>query len=158
MRVNSTVGLAMPTTTDARRDPWFCLPVLLAMLLDAGVTLVMQPQAYWSNPAEFQEGNASWSLLLARGPLAFVVGFRLYCLVIAVLILWFKGALQKLLGMFVLLAHSYGAASWCHIWASEDVSWLFLMGTLLAQAVGFSLYWRLSEIRRGARPGEAETG
>ncbi len=128
------------------------------MLLDAGVTLVMQPEAYWSDPAEFQEGNASWGLLLARGPLAFVVGFLLYCLVIAGLILWLRGALQKLLGMFVLLAHSYGAASWCHIRASENLSWVFLMGTLLVQAVGFSLYWHLSEICRAARAGRADIG
>ena len=113
----------MPKSDPRRRDPWFCLPVLVSMVLDAGVSLACQPAAYWRDPAAFQEGNAAWALLLARGPAVFLAGFLVYCLVVAGVLAWLRGVLQKLLGMFVLLAHSYGAASWLHVELPERAWW-----------------------------------
>ena len=136
------------------RDPWFCLPVVSCMLMDAGVSLGFQPAAYWSDPASMHEGNPAWAALLARGPAAFVGGFLLYCLLIAFLLVWLTGALQKLLGMFVLLAHSYGAASWCHVELPARTYWWALLGVLLAEALTFALYWHLSPVC-GKRPPEA---
>ncbi len=52
------------------RDPWFCLPVLFCMLMDAAVSLACQPSAYWQDPSCIHEGNATWALLLAKGPAA----------------------------------------------------------------------------------------
>ena len=128
------------------RDPWFCLPVLLCMAMDAAVSLAFQPAAYWANPASLREGNTAWAALMAMGPLAFVGGFALYGLVVAALLVWLTGALQKVLGMFVLLAHSYGAASWCHVELPSGVYWWALVGLLLAEAVAFAVYWHLSPV------------
>jgi hypothetical protein len=129
------------------RDRWFCLPVLYCMLLDAGFTLGCQPAEYWRDAARLQEGNAAWEALLARGPAVFVVGFLFYCAVMTALLLWIRGSLQKLLGMFVILAHSYGAATWCHVALPEGAYWYGLLGVLLSEALVFAIYWRLMSAR-----------
>lgn len=129
-----------------RRDPWFCLPVVVCMLIDAGISLAMQPASYWSDPSTVHEGNPTWELLLSSGPAWFLVGFAGYCLIIASALVWLRGALQKLLGMFVLLAHSYGAAGWCHLELSEGAYWWGLIAVFLLGAVVFSVYWRLSPL------------
>jgi hypothetical protein len=127
-------------------DPWFCLPVLFCMAADAGVSLACQPAAYWANPAALREGNSAWAVLMAKGPAAFIGGFVVYGIVVAALLVWLTGALQKVLGMFVLLAHSYGAASWCHVELPSRTYWWALVGLLLAEAVTFALYWHLSPL------------
>ncbi len=129
------------------RDPWFCLPVLFCMAADAAVSLACQPAAYWANPAALREGNSAWAALMAKGPAAFIGGFVVYGLVVAALLVWLTGALQKVLGMFVLLAHSYGAASWCHVELPSRTYWWALVGLLLAEAIAFAVYWRLSPVR-----------
>lgn len=128
------------------RDPWFCMPVAACMLMDAGVSLACQPAAYWADPANLREGNAAWGMLLAKGPAAFLGGFLVYCIVMAGVLIWLTGALQKLLGMFLLLAHSYGAASWCHVELADRVYWWALVGMLLAEAFAFAVYWHLSPV------------
>jgi hypothetical protein len=80
---------------------------------------------------------------------AFLGGFVAYGLGITALVLWLRGALQKLLGMFVLLAHSYGAASWCHIELADRAYWWALVGMLLLESLAFAVYWRLSPISQG---------
>ncbi len=134
-----------------RRDPWFCLPVAFCMLLDAGFTLACQPAEYWGDPSSLAEGNPAWEALLARGPVLFVVGFLAYCAVMAGLLVWIRGSLQKLLGAFLMLAHSYGAATWAHTALPEEVYWWALLGVLLAEAVSFAVYWRLSPLCGGDR-------
>ena len=119
------------------RDPWFCLPVVVCMLIDAVVSLACQPAAYWNNPASVREGNPAWEVLLARGPAAFLGGFLLYCILMAAVLIWLSGALQKLLGMFLLLAHSYGAASWCHVELPDRTYWWVLVGMLLLEALAW---------------------
>ena len=128
-------------------DPWFCLPVGLAMLLDAAVSLACQPGAYWADPACVSEGNTTWGCLLARGPAAFILGFLIYVAVVSALLLWVSGAPQKLLGVFVLLAHSYGAASWGHVALGDAAAWWALMGLFLVEAAAFAVYWHLRERR-----------
>ena len=138
LRVRGRCGSSGP------RDPWFCLPVVFCMVLDAGVSLACQPGSYWADPSSVQEGNSAWEALLARGPLAFIAGFLLYVVVMAAVLWWLTGALQKLLGMWLLLAHSYGAASWCHVGLSDEAYWWTLVGMLLAEAIVFAAYWHLS--------------
>ena len=126
-------------------DPWFALPVGLTMLLDAGVSLACQPLAYRGDPSHAVEANSTWGRLLALGPAAFLLAFLAYAAVIAGLLLWLRGALQKLLGVFVMLAHSYGAASWCHAELPERAWWWALMALFLVEASAFALWWRLRE-------------
>jgi hypothetical protein len=116
------------------------------MVMDAAVSLACQPAAYWADPANLQEGNAAWGVLLARGPAAFIGGFLVYCIVMAGVLVWLTGVLQKLLGMFLLLAHSYGAASWCHVELPDRAYWWALVGMLLAEAGAFAVYWYLSPV------------
>jgi len=126
-------------------DPWFCLPVAVAMLFDAAVSLACQPGAYWNHPAAVDEANSTWGRLLALGPAAFILGFVVYVGVMMCLLLWLSGALQKLLGAFVLLAHSYGTASWCQVRLPGPVYWWALMGLFLVEAAALAAYWRLRE-------------
>jgi hypothetical protein len=130
------------------RDPWFCLPVILCVLLDAGFTLGCQPAEYWSRHAVLNEGNPAWEWLLARGPAVFVAGFVVYGLALCGVLAWLTGTLQKLLGAFVLLAHSYGAATWCHTSLPESIYWWALLGIFLLEAAAFAAYWRLSPVCR----------
>jgi hypothetical protein len=139
----------MQQPMECPRDPWFLLPVLVAMLTDAAVSLLCQPWGYWSDPASFQEGNAAWAVLLAQGPAVFLGGFFVYCLAVAGFLVWIRGALQKLLGMFILLAHSYGSASWLHVELPDRVYWWGLIGLLLLEALAFALYWHLTPLRAG---------
>jgi hypothetical protein len=125
------------------RDPWFCLPVAVAMVLDAAVSLYSQPSGFWGDPALADEGNSAWGVLLAIGPWAFVLGFLLYCVAIAGLLMHLSGVPQKLLGMFVLLAHSYGAASWCHVELPDRTYWWALMVVFLFEASAFAVWWHL---------------
>ena len=135
-------------------DPWFCLPVGTAMVLDAVVSLACQPGVYWSDPSRVEEANSTWGCLLALGPVAFILSFVVYVGIMMGLFLWLSGPLQKFLGAFVLLAHSYGAASWCQVVLPEAVYWWALMGLFAVQAVSFSIYWHLREHRpKGYRGG-----
>lgn len=134
-----------------RTDPWFCLPVGVSMLLDAVVSLACQPGAYWVDPSRVSEGNATWGCLLARGPAVFILGFLLYAAVVMGLLLLVSGAPQKLLGAFVLLAHSYGAASWPHVALGDAAAWWVLMGLFLVEAAAFAAYWHLRGRRMGRR-------
>jgi hypothetical protein len=120
------------------------------MLLDAGFTLGCQPAEYWSRHALMDEGNPAWEMLLARGPAVFVAGFLAYALIMAGVLVWLTGTLQKLLGAFVLLAHSYGAATWCHTSLPEGIYWWALLGMFLTEALAFAAYWRLSPVCRKA--------
>ena len=129
------------------RDPWFALPVAVCILMDAGVSLACQPAGYWNDPAAFHEGNPAWGVLLAWGPAAFLAGFVVYCILIVGVLTWLSAVPQKLLGMFVLLAHSYGAASWCHVTLPENLYWWALMALFLAEAAAFAVYWHLSSAR-----------
>ena len=139
------------------RDPWFLLPVLFCMFMDAGVSLAFQPSGYWNDPSLAHEGNPTWVVFLAIGPLAFLGAFLVYAAVIALLLLWLRGALQKLLGMCVLLAHSYGAATWCYVALPDRWYWWGLMALLILEAIVFSVYWYLSpacvKLRRSSTPG-----
>ena len=141
----------MKKTRQGVRDPWLCLPVVVSMLLDAGVSLACQPSEYWDNPAAAYEGNPAWAPLLARGPGAFLAGFAVYCVAISGLLVWLTGTLQKLLGMFVLLAHSYGAASWCHVKLPDRAYWWGLMGLFLIEATTFAAYWHCTRVSRVGR-------
>jgi hypothetical protein len=129
-------------------DPWFMLPVCAAMVADATITLALQGTSYWADPSSVEEGNSTWSLILSLGPLAFALVFCAYCASVAVLLTWLRDWPQKLLGMFLLLSHSYGAASWLHVELSESAYWWGLMILFLVEASAFSYYWRQ---RRAAR-------
>lgn len=130
----------------ARRDAWFCLPVLYAMALDAAITLFFQPPEYWADPAHVQEANGTWAALLVHGPAIFEAAFLLYMAAVAGLMLWLRGTLQKVLGMFVFLAHAYGAASWAHVAPGEESYRWVLLAVVLSQALAFAAYWRLSPL------------
>lgn len=129
-----------------QRDPWFCLPVLVCMAADAGISLLCQPASYWIDPSRVDEGNPTWRWLLARGPAMFILGFSTYGAVLAGVLALLKGVPQKLLGMFVMLSHSYGAASWCHVSLSEDAYWPALVALMLVEASAFALYWSISPV------------
>jgi hypothetical protein len=134
-------------------DPWFALPVLTAMVLDAGISLACQPSGYWSNPALADEGNSAWGLLLVISPWAFAAGFLVYCSAMVGVLLHLSGVPQKLLGMFLLLAHSYGGASWCHVELPDRVYWWALMVLFMVEAGAFAAYWHLA----GATDDEADS-
>ncbi|MBA4386820.1 MAG: hypothetical protein C0404_02495 [Verrucomicrobia bacterium] len=133
-------------TAERIRDPWFCMPVLFCIAMDAVVSLACQPAAYWTNPACASEGNSTWAMLLAKGPLFFLGAFAVYAIVMAALLLWLRGALQKLLGMFVLLSHSFGAATWCHESLPDRWYWWALLAMLLTEAMVFTIYWHVSSV------------
>jgi len=129
-------------------DPWFVLPVCVALVADAAITLALQESSYWSNPTSVNEGNSTWFLILRLGPWAFVSLFVLYCASMALLLTWLTDWPQKLLGTFILLSHSYGAASWLHVELSESSYWWGLMLLFVLEASAVAFYWRRREPRR----------
>jgi hypothetical protein len=142
----------MAVSCNRERDPWFCLPVVFCMLADAGVSLVFQPGAYWQDTSRSISRDAGWGVLLTEGPGVFLSAFLVYCAVVAGIVVLVRGPAQKLFGMFIILAHSYGAASWCRAYPSDKLYWLHLLVLFLAEALVFAVYWRLSQRSRRPAP------
>ena len=88
-------------------------PALVIMILDFGLTLALQPRAYWEDFSQEIEKHFIGELLLAWHPIAFILGSILWIVIIYLLIHRLKKrwlALSIFLGLIIY--HIWPAMNW----------------------------------------------
>src|SRR5262249_14514998 len=90
------------------------LPCLLAFLLDTGLRLRAQPEAYWAGNYHFilQEGSPFLRALYTWHPLAAVAGYALWAAIITGLLVLLPEWLAVILSLAIGVGHIGGAHSW----------------------------------------------
>jgi hypothetical protein len=110
--------------------------------IDASLTLVGQPRAYWAGQrGETNEANPLARMLLEWHPLAFAAGTVAAALAYALLLARLPLVLARLTSLAIVFAHSLGVAMWCVVLLDRPgyafgAGWLLLASWL----VGWS--WR----------------
>lgn len=88
-------------------------PALLASGIDIMITIVHQPLAYWEgNLSQANEGNPIGALLMSQHIAGLFILSGLWIGLIIILGLYLHHKLLRYVILFVVIAHSYGAASW----------------------------------------------
>jgi hypothetical protein len=129
-----------------KRKLLLCIAPTALCLLDAGLTLVYQPDAYWEGRYRVAvEMCPPYHWLLQQHPLAFAAG-------IAALVAGFSSAILALprrAGLVVsagfVLGHTWGAGTW--------VTAYVLLGLFAVSALALVLTWEWSVVRT-SHPGE----
>jgi hypothetical protein len=129
------------------------LPCLLAFLLDTGLRLRAQPEAYWAGnyPYILQEGSPFLRALYTWHPLAAVAGYALWAVIIAGLLVLLPECLAVILAIAVGFGHIGGAYSWLipslGTWWYQIANGMFVVCGL---ALGLGLHWYLRLSKLGA--------
>lgn len=87
-------------------------PVILVMFIDLTLTLCLQPSEYWDDYSLYREGSPLGRILLKAGPEYFVISSILYMIFCPVVITKLPKRLGKMVIIFLIIAHSWGASSW----------------------------------------------
>jgi len=103
----------MQTAILPRNTFWLLLPPIAMCLLDNGITLYGQSNAYWNgNYADVNELSPSFAHFLSIHPLAFLGAVLLWIVIFSTLILLLPEKLALMLMVAIVIAHMAGAASW----------------------------------------------
>ncbi len=95
------------------RRAWLCVPPTAACWADVAMTLAGQNGRYWAGDyARVREFNPAARLLLQFHPLLFVAAAAGSSLLIAVLVLKWRGRLAVPLAFAVTFCHAVAAAAW----------------------------------------------
>jgi hypothetical protein len=87
---------------------------IVCCALDAALTLIGQPDAYWAGErGEANEANPLGRLLLHWHPLAFAAGALAAMLFYALLLERLPWNLSRVTSFVILFSHSMAAAMWC---------------------------------------------
>jgi hypothetical protein len=133
------------------------LPCLLAFLLDTGLRLCAQPEAYWAGNYHrtLAEGTPFVYALYTWHPLAAVAGYALWAAIIAGLLVLLPECLAVILALATGVGHIGGAYTWLKpglgTWWYELTNGILLVSGL---SLGFGLQWYL----RSAKVGTVERG
>jgi hypothetical protein len=125
------------------------LPCLLALALDATLTMCGQPEEYWAGDySQTNEGAPFHRKLFTLHPAAAVAGYAAWGGILIGLILLLPEALAVVLAVAVVFGHTVGAYTWVEAWlgAGITVGWFqTARGMFPASAVvlGAGLYWSL---------------
>jgi hypothetical protein len=139
-----------------------CLPLVLVAALDGALTLAGQSDLYWAGHyAHVNEGSPTFRHLLAYHPVAFVLGWFGYVLVLAALILLLPQTLALTTSIAATVAYAWGASTW--LWVSRRFVYGYQLCNALflfvgvALAVGIRWGWR-AEPRHDGPLGERLPG
>lgn len=86
--------------------------MLLPMLVDLALTVTLQPEEFWKNSMYAVEGSPLGLPFLQKGASFFVLGFFVWVLLAYFILLKLPGPLDLVFLLTVIIAHSWGAASW----------------------------------------------
>ncbi len=89
-----------------------CLPPVLMDLVDAGLTLALQPAEYWQSHAAANEASPLWALFLTTGPAAFAASVAAYLALVCACIVLAPKRVSLMISVVVCLWHVAGAWSW----------------------------------------------
>ncbi len=96
-----------------RRKWWLCVAPASVCALDAGLTLVFQPAAYWAG--QFDKVNEFSPLdrwMLMQHPLAFVAWVGVWIAAFTLVLLWLPTRASLTLAVILILGNATGASSW----------------------------------------------
>lgn len=126
--------------------------MLLVMVVDLAITLLGQPDSYWTDPRTAAEGNVVVRFFMHQG----LALFALACIAYGPLAVFLVSALPRRIGLFLLLTltlwHYHGASTWLggHFDTRASV-WLYgivLAATLVCLGLGDgsggfpAIHWR----------------
>jgi hypothetical protein len=100
----------MPTGT---RKWWLCVAPASVCAIDAALTLVFQPAAYWAG--EFDQVREFSPLdrwMLAQHPFAFVAWVGIWITAFSLVLLWLPTRFSLALAVTLILGNAAGASSW----------------------------------------------
>jgi hypothetical protein len=93
---------------------WLCLPSFVTVAADGCLTLLGQPEAYWTGGfAVVREGNPVAAWFLSVHPLAFAAAGVQYLLLIVGVVLVLPHRWAVVVAVAVPLAHAVAVAAWC---------------------------------------------
>jgi hypothetical protein len=120
---------------------WLCIGPLLFCLLDGGLTLQGQPDAYWAGQYDWAvELNPLGRWPLQAHPAWFAAALLCWALAFCSAILYLPDNLARPFSFAVQFGHTLGAASWL---ARLGVSgWILCVPLLFASRLVFDWTWR----------------
>jgi len=119
-----------------------CLPPLVFVALDNGLTLLGQSAKYWAgNYRSANEVSPTFNYLLQIHPAAFVMGSLVWAALIVAVILLLPDFLALITSIVVTFGHTIGAATW--LLYRFNYGYQMCLGLLLVAStiLGSGLYW-----------------
>jgi len=97
------------------------IPAFWACLVDLLLTTINQPVEYWQGNLQMvREGNPLIEFLMKNSISGIFIFVTLWLLTIVMIGYYLHSKLLRVLALFVLIAHTYGASSWlaecCSFW------------------------------------------
>ncbi len=136
---------------------WLCVGPLLLCLLDGGLTLQGQSDAYWDGQYEqAREFNPLGLWPLQQHPLLFLAALLCWGLAFCASILYLPENLARPLSFAVQFGHTLGAASW--VVRLGAFGWLLCVPLLLASRMVFDRTWRRAAPQAVTEPGQVAAG
>jgi hypothetical protein len=136
---------------------WLCAGPLLFCLVDGGLTLQGQPDAYWAGHYEqAQELNPLGRWPLQAHPLLFAAALVCWGLAFCSAILYLRETLARPLAFAVQLGHTLGAASW--LVRLGVLGWLLCVPLLFASRLVLDWTWKWSTLLPLTDPGQVAAG
>jgi hypothetical protein len=119
---------------------WLCAGPVLLCLLDGGLTLQGQSEAYWAGHYEqANEANPLGRWPLEGHPLCFVAVLACWILIFCTSICRLPGKLARLAALVVQLGHTFGAATW--LLRADAFGWLAGLLVLSVSWLVLSWWW-----------------
>lgn len=129
---------------------WLCVARAIVCVLDAILTLVFQPAAYWAGHFELvKEGSPLDRWLLLQHPLVFVTWVGVWITACSFSILWLPTRASLVLALTLILGNATGASSWL-IWRLPGGFWVNY-GGFLAIAVLSVFTWSRAGVLMAAK-------
>ena len=119
-----------------------CLPPLVFVALDNGVTLIGQSAKYWAGTyRSANEASPTFNYLLQIHPAAFVMGSLVWVALIVAVILLLPDFLALITSIVVTFGHTIGAATW--LLYRFNYGYQMCLGLLLMSStiLGSGVYW-----------------
>ncbi|WP_422858310.1 hypothetical protein ACOKFD_12990 [Flagellimonas sp. S174] len=89
------------------------IPALWASLFDSAITIVHQPKEYWDGNLDIaNEANTIGNFTMKQHVSGIFIICGLWLIIIAILGYYIPEKYSRIFLLFVLIAHSFGGASW----------------------------------------------
>jgi hypothetical protein len=126
------------------RRIWLCLPPLLLLALDAGLTLAGQPAHYWDGAyGECKELNPAAALVLGWHPALFLIAIGMIGVGLALGIQLLPLPLAKVFSLVAAFFSAVGASSW--LVELGLVGWILTIVLLWSSERFVTFAWKKSQ-------------
>jgi hypothetical protein len=96
----------------SKKNLLLAAPVILAMIIDLVFTVTGQPDSYWTDFSNLNEGSPLGIFFLSRNPILFLIFFLVYILFVLFLITKLKRPLNIMVAIGFFLGHVWGSSTW----------------------------------------------